>query len=115
MTDTPEITVIRNDEHSRYEILQGDTVAGYTEFIVDRKGRLVFPHTLVDPAFSGQGLAKILVSRALADVAARGETVVPVCPYVVKFLRANTVEGLDVHWRPTADEHGSASVDAADR
>ncbi|GAA3917546.1 N-acetyltransferase [Microbacterium invictum] len=115
MTDAPEITVSRNDERGRYEIHLDDTVAGFTEFIVDREGRLVFPHTQVDPAFSGRGLAKILVSRALTDVAARAETVVPVCPYIVKFLHSNTIEGLDVHWRPTADEAGSAAIDAAER
>lgn len=115
MTDAPEITVSRNDEAGRYEIQTGDTVAGFTEFLVDRKGRLVFPHTSIDPAFAGQGLGSILVSRALADVAARGETVVPVCPFVVKYLRSHTVDGLDVHWRTTADEAGSAQVDAADR
>lgn len=115
MTDAPEITVSRNDEKGRYEILLDDTVAGFTTFRADEHGRLVFPHTVVDPAFAGQGLGKILVSRALTDVAARGESIVPVCPYVVKFLRGTTIEGLDVHWRPTADDQGSATIDAADR
>ena len=115
MTDADEITVTRNDEAGRYEIQVDDTVAGFTEFRIDREGRLVFPHTSIDPAFAGQGLGSILVSRALADVASRGETVVPVCPFVVKYLRSHAVEGLDVHWRPTADEAGSARIDAADR
>jgi predicted GNAT family acetyltransferase len=53
----------------------------------------------------------VLVGEALADVAARGETVVPVCPFVVKYLRGNDVEGLDVAWRPTSDDAGSADVD----
>jgi uncharacterized protein len=109
-----EITVVRNDEKRRYEIHLGDTVAGFTDFRPDAHGRLIFPHTEIDPAFGGRGLGSRLVAEALVDVAARGETVVPVCPFVVRYLHAHTVDGLDVHWRPTADEAGSAAIDRAE-
>jgi len=111
VSDDVEITVQRNEERGRYEILVGDTVAGFTLFRPDENGRLVFPHTEIDHAFSGRGLGGRLVEAAMADVAQRGETVVPVCPFVVKYLRGNDVEGLDVAWRPTSDDAGSADVD----
>ncbi len=111
MSDDIQTTVHRNDERGRYEIRLGDTVAGFTQFRADEHGRLVFPHTEIDPAFSGRGLGSILVGGAMADVAARGETVVPVCPFVVKYLHTHDVDGLEVSWRPTADEAGSAGVD----
>ncbi|CAN7159906.1 GNAT family N-acetyltransferase [Microbacterium sp. LjRoot45] len=114
MSDDGQITVERNDAKGRYEIRQGDTVAGFTLFRADDHGRLVFPHTEIDPAFGGRGLGSALVGQALADVAARGETVVPVCPFVVKYVQTHDVEGLDVRWRPTADAAGSDDVDAAD-
>ncbi|WP_425839596.1 GNAT family N-acetyltransferase [Microbacterium sp. PA5] len=114
MSDDVGITVERNDAKGRYEIRQGDTVAGFTLFRGDDQGRLVFPHTEIDPAFSGRGLGSVLVGRALADVAARGETVVPVCPFVVKYLQSHDVDGLQVRWRPTADAAGSDEIDAAD-
>lgn len=97
-----EITVYRDDAESRYEIRVGDVLAGFTEFVPDHEGRLVFPHTEIDPAFGGRGLGTVLVAQALTDVAARGETVVPRCPFVVRYLRENEVPGLDVHW-PTLD------------
>lgn len=100
MTDS-DISVTRADD--RYEIRLGDTVAGYTLFRPDAEGRLVFPHTMVDPAYKGQGLGSILVGRALADVADRGETVVPVCPFVQRYLRGHDVPGLTVDW-PTVAE-----------
>ncbi len=100
MTDS-DITVAR--ERHRYEIRLGDAVAGYTTFRADAEGRLVFPHTLVDPAYSGQGLGSILVGRAMADVAARGETVVPRCPFVQRYLRTHEVPGLRVDW-PDAED-----------
>lgn len=120
MSDAPqdsaaEATVIRNDEKRRYEIHMDGTLAGYTEFRVDDEGRLVFPHTKIDPAFAGRGLGGALVGEALADVAARGETAVPVCPFVVKYVRDHDVPGLTIHWRTVADDQGSEAVDAADR
>lgn len=103
MPDTDdELSVYRDDPESRYEIRVGDVLAGFTEFVPDSKGRLVFPHTEIDPAFAGRGLGTDLVAAAMKDVAARGETVVPRCPFVVRYLRENQVPGLDVHW-PTLD------------
>ncbi|QKJ18156.1 GNAT family N-acetyltransferase [Microbacterium hominis] len=99
MTEFEEqLTVTRNDDAGRYEIHVGDVLGGFTEFHPDDQGRLVLPHTVVDPAFKGRGLGTVLVSEALADVARRGETIVPRCPFVVKYLRENTVEGLQVDW-----------------
>lgn len=96
MDDT--LTVTRNDAAGRYEIHVGDVLGGFTEFEADARGRLVFPHTEVDPAFKGKGLATTLVKDALTDVAARGETVVPLCPFVRRYLRENEVPGLEVDW-----------------
>ncbi|MGW1509354.1 GNAT family N-acetyltransferase [Streptomyces sp. NPDC002394] len=91
MTDTPEQTatapvVRRVDARHRYEILVGGERAGLTAYR-DRDDRRVFFHTEVDEAYAGQGLAGILVEQALADVRASGMRIVPVCPYVAKFLK----------------------------
>lgn len=94
-----EIEVVRAAH--RYEIRVGDQLAGFTMFHADEQGRLVFPHTVIDPAFGGRGLGRALVARAMADVASRGETVVPLCPFVVKYLRRTEVPGLKVDWPQT--------------
>lgn len=90
--------VVRNDDESRYEIWVGDVLGGFTEFNIDTHGRLVFPHTEIDPAFKGQGLGGILVEGALEDVASRGETIVPRCPFVVRYLNRHEIEGLTIAW-----------------
>jgi predicted GNAT family acetyltransferase len=90
--------VERNDAESRYEIRVGDVLGGFTEFRVDGHGRLVFPHTEIDPAFKGQGLGSILAAQALADVARRGETIVPRCPFIARYLHRHEVEGLTIAW-----------------
>lgn len=99
MTDLEsEPAVTRDDEAGRYELHLGDVLAGFTEFSIDPQGRLVFPHTEIDPAFEGRGLSKTLVSQAMADAAARGETVLPLCPVVLRYLLRNDVPGLTVVW-----------------
>lgn len=101
MTDD-ELTVYRDDPENRYEIRVGDVLGGFTVFYNDSHGRLVFPHTEIDPAFKGRGLGTALVSWAMSDVAERGETVVPLCPFVRRYLHDNDVPGLKVDW-PTLD------------
>ncbi len=93
-----DITVSRNDAENRYEIHVGDVLAGFTEFALDGRGRYNYPHTVVDPAFQGRGLAGRLVADAMTDAAARGETVRPQCPVVVKYLQRTEVEGLTIDW-----------------
>ena len=105
---TDDVHVTRNDARERYEISVDGVVAGFTEFAPDDEGRLVFPHTEIDPAFGGRGLGSVLVGGAMADVAARGETVVPVCPFVVRYLEKQDVPGLDVHWRGREHERAAA-------
>ncbi|MFB6713116.1 GNAT family N-acetyltransferase [Streptomyces sp. NPDC056237] len=83
-TTTP--LVRRVDARHRYEILVDDKRAGLTAYR-DRDDRRVFFHTEIDDAHAGRGLAGILVEQALADVRASGMRIVPVCPYVAKFLK----------------------------
>jgi len=89
-------TVTRNDEKNRYEIHVDGAVAGYTLFTVDEWGRIVMPHTKIDPAYKGQGLGSTLVADALADLARRDAEVVPQCPFVAGYLENHAVPGLAV-------------------
>lgn len=79
-------TVERTDTKNRYEILVDGKRAGLTAYL-DRGEQRVFYHTEVDDAFAGQGLASRLVQEALTDVRDTGKRIVPVCPYVAKFLK----------------------------
>ncbi|WP_217178593.1 GNAT family N-acetyltransferase [Streptomyces sp. AC495_CC817] len=94
MTD---IAVSRNDEASRYEITVDGGLAGFAEF--DRRpGAIRFIHTEVDPAFQGRGLAGILAKDALADAASSGDAIVPLCPYIAKYLETHEVPGAEIRW-----------------
>ena len=93
----PEIAVTLNEAESRYEISSDGALAGFAE-IQHRPGRILFTHTEVDSAFQGQGLAAQLATAALADAAATGDTIVPYCSYIAKYLRAHDVAGAVVHF-----------------
>lgn len=83
---SPVPSVERNDERHRYEILVDGVRAGLTAFR-DHGAQRLFFHTEVDEAYAGQGLAGRLVQEALTDVRKSGKRIVPVCPYVAKFLK----------------------------
>ncbi|MCX5338620.1 GNAT family N-acetyltransferase [Streptomyces atratus] len=79
-------TVQRVDAKHQYEILVDGKTAGLTAYR-DRNDQRVFYHTEINDAFAGQGLASLLVQQALTDARASGKRIVPVCPYVAKFLK----------------------------
>ena len=51
-----------------------------------RGGRNYFVHTEVDPGHEGEGLGSALAQNALDDVRARGEQIVPLCPFITAWL-----------------------------
>ncbi|GHH01216.1 GNAT family N-acetyltransferase [Streptomyces lanatus] len=87
MSQSPPLRdVQRADADQRYEIHVDGRRAGLTAYR-DRGPQRVFFHTEIDDAYAGQGLAVELVQKALDDVRASGKRIVPVCPYVAKFLK----------------------------
>ena len=66
-----------------------DKTAGFTE-IVDEDGRRTFPHTEVDDAFQGRGLATILIGEALQQTRDAGLRIVPVCPMVADYVKKHS-------------------------
>jgi predicted GNAT family acetyltransferase len=83
MADTE---VVRNG--STYEVRVEGKLAGLTAFEVI-SDLVVFTHTEIDDAYAGQGLGKVLAAHALDDVVAQGKAIVPVCPFIAKFVLRN--------------------------
>ena len=79
------IEVTDHDEAGRYEVRVDGELAGFADRTV-RDGVMVLPHTVVDRAFRGRGLAAELVRRALDDARAQGLSVVPSCWYVAQYI-----------------------------
>lgn len=69
----------------RYVARLDGRVVGFTEYRRVR-GRVIFFHTEVDPAFEGRGIGSRLAAGALDDVRARGLTITVKCPFIAAYL-----------------------------
>jgi predicted GNAT family acetyltransferase len=77
--------VTRDVGGHRYTISVDGEPAGFTEY-ADRGDQRIFVHTVVDDAFSGQGLGSVLARFALDDTRSAGKTIVPVCPFIAAYV-----------------------------
>lgn len=73
-------------DRNRYEITQDGRLAGFAEYQLVRGDRIIFTHTEIDPEFGGNGLGSVLVAGALADARERELQIVPICPFVAKYV-----------------------------
>lgn len=89
MSEEPtEVAVTRSTDRDRYAITVDGQQAGFTAY-VDRGGQRIFYHTEIGEDFGGRGLGSTLIGRALADTRAAGLRIVPVCPFVAKYLKSH--------------------------
>ncbi|GAB2661264.1 GNAT family N-acetyltransferase [Saccharopolyspora gloriosae] len=87
MTDeNTDVAFARSADRDRYDINASGALAGFAEF-VDKGEQRIFFHTEIGEEFGGRGLGGVLVGRALADTREAGLRVVPVCPFVAKYLK----------------------------
>lgn len=85
-----EITVSHNPARHRFELLDGGEVIGkavYREYIHGSSPQRIFYHTLVNEEYGGQGLGATLARTALDATVSEGIGIVPVCPFIKKFVR----------------------------
>lgn len=78
--------VRKNEDRRRYEAVVDGEVVGVADYR-QADGVVAIPHTEVDPALRGQGVAAELVRAALDDIRAQGASVDPQCSYVADFIR----------------------------
>ena len=90
-TAVVEHEVRDNPDRQRYElIVDGDivSIADYQR----REASIVVPHVETDPDRRGQGMADRLMAGMLADLRAKGETIVPLCPFAATYIREHPDE-----------------------
>jgi uncharacterized protein len=74
-------TVTDNPDESRYELRDGDNLAGIAAYRV-HDDTVTFTHTEVADAYEGQGAGSQLAREALDDSRARNRRVVARCPFI---------------------------------
>ncbi|WP_042372082.1 GNAT family N-acetyltransferase [Streptacidiphilus neutrinimicus] len=73
--------VVDNPDASRFEIYDGEELAGFAEYHRFRN-EIAFIHTEIDPNFGGRGLGGALARAALDTVRELGLEVLPFCPFI---------------------------------
>jgi uncharacterized protein len=84
-----DITVRHNPGRGRFEILDAGNVVGkavYKDYDGGASPQRIFFHTVINEEYGGQGLAGQLATAALDETVSAGAGIVPVCPYIKKFL-----------------------------
>lgn len=81
-------TVQHQHDRSRFALNDDDgNELGYLSYVTTADA-IVIDHTVVDPAYQGQGLAAVLTDAALTTLGEQSAlTIVPQCPYVAAFIR----------------------------
>lgn len=76
--------VRNNAAKGRFEVELDGEVA-FAEYRIEDEA-IVFPHTLVPPAFEGRGVGGALVREGLAFAKEKGLPVKPVCPFFAAYI-----------------------------
>ncbi|HEX8996498.1 MAG TPA: GNAT family N-acetyltransferase [Ktedonobacterales bacterium] len=84
------ITIRDNEAEQRYETQIGEAVAILAYERGERQIALI--HTDVPKELEGRGIGGKLAKFALDDARSRGLEVVPICPFVVAYLRRHPDE-----------------------
>jgi predicted GNAT family acetyltransferase len=72
-------------ENHRYIVTVDGEQAGMAVYHV-RGDRYFFVHTEIDPEQGGHGLGSKLARHVLDDMRARGQQIVPICPFISAYL-----------------------------
>lgn len=97
MNDDQNISVSRNDASGRYIMTVDGEDAGFVAFD-ESETHIALTHTEVGDAFQGRGLASRLAADVIADAVSRNLTIIPLCPYLARYLRRHPIEGARIEW-----------------
>lgn len=73
------------DERRRFEAHVNGTLAGFAEYIRTPE-LVVYPHTVVEDEYEGQGIGSALARAALDDARERGLRVLATCPFIHSWM-----------------------------
>ena len=84
-----DVTIRHTPDRERFEVLADGHIIGKALYKMYDDGgspQRIFYHTVINEEYGGQGLAGRLATVALDETADAGLTIVPVCPFIKKFL-----------------------------
>lgn len=69
----------------RFEVYEGGELAGFADYVPEGAA-VAMPHTEIEPARGGRGLASELIRVALETLRDRGAQVLPYCSFVAAYI-----------------------------
>jgi predicted GNAT family acetyltransferase len=79
------VTIDDEPDASRFLVRADGAPAGEITYVV-RHGRRLIVHTGIESAFEGRGVGSGAAVALLEDVRSRGEQIVPLCPFVRRYI-----------------------------
>lgn len=91
------ITYTETETKGRYMATQAG-IAGEAELVTSKvtPTLIIADHTAVPDSMRGLGVARALVDRLIADARAKGQRIVPLCPFVRAHAQKHHEELADV-------------------
>lgn len=71
----------KNGENRIYAIANGDTQIGEIDFVPTGESMFIISHTEVAEDMGGQGIGKVLVSKAVQKARDEDKKIIPLCPF----------------------------------
>ena len=87
--DPAEAEVVDVPESSRYELRLANRLIGLAAYH-RRDSRIAFTHTEVDESWEGRGFGSRLAAAALDDARRQGLEVVPLCPFIARYIERHS-------------------------
>ncbi len=82
---THDVVVTDDTDNHRFVATVDGSQAGFVVYYLSQ-GRYLLVHTEVDEQFQGEGVGSQLVRGTLDQIRDAGRSVVPLCPYVKKWM-----------------------------
>ena len=86
MTTPPELRLSDDTEAHRYEAHLEDELVGFLDYH-SQPGLVTLLHTEVPREWEGRGVGTQLIQFAFDDIRDRGVKLLPICPFVIAYLR----------------------------
>ena len=103
--DPGQVRLAKSPSGGRYSYPFDDGSAAELDFIEQGPGVVAITHTETPPQHRGQGIAAVLVRRAVQDFQAAGQKVIPACGFAREQFREHE-EWSDLLFRRDGGEHG---------
>jgi predicted GNAT family acetyltransferase len=78
--------LINNIKKRQYEFHIDEKIARI-EYTINAIGDVYLTHTQVPDSLAGQGIAAALTEKVLLDIQQRGVNVIPLCPFIIAYIR----------------------------